>query len=104
MAEFIHKPGTGSLLTNLKKTKDTAPDYNGRFVLARDMKAGDTLHIGCWTRNTVKGTILMLNEDKFRMDREQERKDAEASKEAQYPKELNDSEFNNPIDDSDVPF
>lgn len=104
MAEFIHKPGTGSLLTNLKKTKETSPDYNGKFILARDMKAGDVLHLGCWTRTTAKGTIFMLNEDKYRMENELKQKEAEAEKDAQYPKEINTSDFGEPIGEDDVPF
>ena len=105
MAEFIHKAGTGSLLTNLKKASEKAPDYNGKFVLSRDLKAGDTLYLGCWERRTDKGVILMLSEDSYRQNKDEEKKQKEAEINSQYPRELNNTDLGDHYaDDSEVPF
>lgn len=92
MAEFIHKPGTGSLLTNTKKKSEKSPHFTGKLVIKRDYKAGETIQIAAWERPTSNGMLITLSEDTYRFDQQQQQAQ-------QYPKEVNRSEF-----DDDVPF
>jgi hypothetical protein len=83
MAGFIHKPGTGSLLQNGKKTTEKHPDYRGEIVLDRECGAGTVLKIAGWKSENKFGGLI-----KIRLDQQQD-----ADK--QWPKK---------VDDNDIPF
>lgn len=91
--KFVHKAGKGSMLTNLKKQKDSQPDFNGELRLSRSYNEGDTIIFAAWKRETARGMMFTLNEDTYRFNQIQEKK-------PQYPREINS------VDDmdDDVPF
>ena len=83
----IAQMGKGVLFTNDKKTSDKSPDWKGTLLLSEDYKAGQTLKIAGWTKNTPKGQLISLTEDTWKPNGD-----------TQYPKEVNR------VKDSDVPF
>jgi hypothetical protein len=83
----IAQMGKGVLFGNADKKHDKAPDWKGTMLLSEDYKAGQTLKIAGWTKNTPKGQLISLSEDNWKPQNPQ-----------QYPKEVNH------IKDSDVPF
>jgi len=91
--KFVHKPGKGSLLSNLKKQRENQPDYNGEIVLSRSYQQGESIKFGAWTRQTAKGTMFTLTEDTYRFKQQEERANS-------YPREINNV---NDFED-DVPF
>ena len=84
----IAQMGKGVLFQNEKK-HDRSPDWKGTLLLSEDYRAGQTLKIAGWTKQTPKGSLISLSEDNWKPDNNQ-----------QYPKEVNRR-----VDDSgDVPF
>jgi hypothetical protein len=59
--EYVHKPGKGSLLSNLKREKETSPHFVGKLCLDRDVKAGDIIQVAAWKRESRLGEILSLS-------------------------------------------
>jgi fatty-acyl-CoA synthase len=70
----IAQMGKGVLFGNADKKHEKAPDWKGTLLLSEDYKAGQTLKIAGWTKNTPKGqlntpkapqlrTIICLSED-----------------------------------------
>ena len=65
MADFKHKPGTGSLFKNQYKTKELHPDFNGKIILSKSYQAGDELKIAGWKKSSAKGSFLSLSENTY---------------------------------------
>jgi hypothetical protein len=86
MANYVHKPGTGSLLQNNKKTTSSHPDLRGEIVMDRDMKAGESIGIAGWKSENAFGGLIKIRLDKPRDGTEQ------------WPKKVGS------LDDSEVPF
>ena len=82
----IAQMGKGVLFNNYPKTHEKAPDWKGTLLLSEDYKAGQTLKIAGWTKNTPKGQLISLSEDTWKPKNPQ-----------QYPKEVN-------ANDGEVPF
>lgn len=61
MSSFQHKPGKGSLLTNLRRDKETSPHYTGKLCIDRDLKVGETINIVAWEKENHLGKILTLS-------------------------------------------
>lgn len=55
MSTFEHKPNTGSLFKNDKKTEERHPDYTGMAMIN-----GRLTRISGWKREGKKGTFLAL--------------------------------------------
>ena len=83
----IAQMGKGVLFQNDDKKNERAPDWKGTLLLSQDYKAGQTLNIGGWTKNTPKGQLISLSEDTYK-----------PNPDSNYPKEVNR------VKDSDVPF
>jgi hypothetical protein len=83
----IAQMGKGVLFMNDKKTHEKSPDWKGTILLSEDYKAGQTLKIAGWTKNTPKGQLISLSEDTWKPNAD-----------TQYPKEVNRT------NDNDVPF
>ena len=83
----IAQMGKGVLFSNNDKKMATHPDWKGTILLSEDYKAGQTLKIAGWTKNTPKGQLISLSEDNWKPNND-----------TQYPKEVNR------VQDSDVPF
>ena len=83
----IAQMGKGVLFQNDKKTNERSPDWKGTLLLSEDYKAGQTLKIAGWTKQTPKGSLISLSEDNWKPQNP-----------GVYPKEVNR------VDDSDVPF
>jgi len=82
----IAQMGKGVLFQNEKK-HDRSPDWKGTLLLSEDYKAGQTLKIAGWTKQTPKGSLISLSEDNWKPDNG-----------GTYPKEVNR------VQDGDVPF
>jgi hypothetical protein len=82
----IAQMGKGVLFGNADKKHEKAPDWKGTLLLSEDYKAGQTLKIAGWTKNTPKGQLISLSEDNWKPQTTQ-----------QYPREVNK-------DDGEVPF
>ena len=82
----IAQMGKGVLFNNSPKTHEKAPDWKGTLLLSEDYKAGQTLKIAGWTKNTPKGQLISLSEDTWKPQNPQ-----------QYPREVN-------ANDGEVPF
>ena len=82
----IAQMGKGVLFQNEKK-HEKSPDWKGTLLLSEDYKAGQTLKIAGWTKQTPKGSLISLSEDNWKPEA------------GTYPKELNKR-----VNDSDVPF
>jgi hypothetical protein len=83
----IAQMGKGVLFQNTERKHEKAPDWKGTILLSEDYKAGQTLKIAGWTKNTPKGQLISLSEDTWKPNAD-----------TQYPKEVNH------VKDSDVPF
>ena len=84
----IAQMGKGVLFQNEKKTNERSPDWKGTLLLSEDYKAGQTLKIAGWTKQTPKGSLISLSEDNWKPDAG-----------GTYPKEVNRR-----VDDGEVPF
>jgi hypothetical protein len=82
----IAQMGKGVLFQNEKKTNERSPDWKGTLLLSEDYKAGQTLKIAGWTKQTPKGSLISLSEDNWKPNAD-----------TQYPKEVNRN-------DNEVPF
>ena len=83
----IAQMGKGVLFQNDKKTSDKSPDWKGTILLSEDYKAGQTLKIAGWTKNTPKGSLISLSEDNWKPQNNQ-----------QYPREVSH------VQDPEIPF
>ena len=83
----IAQMGKGVLFGNNDKKHEKAPDWKGTILLSEDYKAGQTLKIAGWTKNTPKGQLISLSEDNWKPQNTQ-----------QYPREVNR------VEDGEVPF
>ncbi len=83
----IAQMGKGVLFGNADKKHEKAPDWKGTMLLSEDYKAGQTLKIAGWTKNTPKGQLISLYEDNWKPQNTQE-----------YLREVDH------VKDSDVPF
>ena len=83
----IAQMGKGVLFGNADKKHEKAPDWKGTMLLSEDYKAGQTLKIAGWTKNTPKGQLISLSEDNWKPQNT-----------GVYPKEVNRS------NDNEVPF
>ena len=83
----IAQMGKGVLFQNEKKTNERSPDWKGTLLLSEDYKAGQTLKIAGWTKQTPKGSLISLSEDNWKPQNP-----------GVYPRELNR------VDDGEVPF
>tara|TARA_R110002020_G_scaffold78868_1_gene198141 strand:+ start:43 stop:321 length:279 start_codon:yes stop_codon:yes gene_type:complete len=54
------KPGDGSLFKNEYKHADNHPDATGYILAHRDIKAGERLELGAWTKEGTKGKFQSL--------------------------------------------
>ena len=81
----IAQMGKGVLFQNEKK-HERSPDWKGTLLLSEDYKAGQTLKIAGWTKQTPKGSLISLSEDNWKPEG------------GTYPKEVNR------VQDGDVPF
>ena len=86
-SNYKNGPGQGSFFPVKNKKHEKAPDWKGTMLLSEDYKAGQTLKIAGWTKNTPKGQLISLSEDNWKPNND-----------TQYPKEVNR------VQDSDVPF
>jgi hypothetical protein len=66
MAQFEHKPGSGSLFRNDKKT-DKAPDYTGTIVDHN----GKPWRLGAWVKEGKKGKFFSLAISEFQKGTDQ---------------------------------
>jgi hypothetical protein len=62
----IAQMGKGVLFGNADKKHEKAPDWKGTLLLSEDFKAGQTLKIAGWTKNTPKGQLISLSEDTWK--------------------------------------
>jgi hypothetical protein len=83
----IAQMGKGVLFQNTDKKHEKAPDWKGTLLLSEDYKAGQTLKIAGWTKNTPKGQLISLSEDNWKPQNT-----------GVYPKEVNRN------NDNEVPF
>ena len=86
----IAQMGKGVLFQNDRKTSEKSPDWKGTLLLSEDYKAGQTLKISGWTKQTPKGSLISLSEDNWKPP---------AQSNEQYPKEVA-----NKKDDGEIPF
>jgi hypothetical protein len=84
----IAQMGKGVLFQNEKKTNERSPDWKGTLLLSEDYKAGQTLKIAGWTKQTPKGSLISLSEDNWKPQ----------AAEGTYPKEVRSS------GSDDIPF
>lgn len=61
MSSYQHKPGKGSLLTNLRRDKETSPHYSGKLCIDRDLKVGETITIVAWEKESAVGKMFSLS-------------------------------------------
>ena len=83
----IAQMGKGVLFQNTDRKHEKSPDWKGTILLSEDYKAGQTLKIAGWTKNTPKGQLISLSEDNWKPQNNQ-----------QYPREVGR------VDDGEVPF
>ena len=58
---YQHKPGQGSLFPNDRKQSDNHPDYTGKILAHRDIKAGEELRLAAWSKQGGKGYFYSLS-------------------------------------------
>jgi len=56
-----HKPGKGSLLTNLRRAKETSPHFTGEVVCDRAFAEGEIMRLAGWKKVTAIGEIITLS-------------------------------------------
>lgn len=56
---FEKRPGDGVLFPNDRKESESQPDFTGDIVAHRDIRAGETLRLAGWRKETNGGKKLM---------------------------------------------
>lgn len=83
---FEKKPGDGVLFPNDRKETENQPDFTGDVVAHRDIRAGETLRLAGWRKDTARGKLLSLKMSDVRGASQDDRRPAR--REPQAP--LND--------------
>jgi hypothetical protein len=64
------KPGDGSLFKNQYKNADNHPDATGYIIAHRDIKEGEKLELGAWTKTGTRGKFQSLRMSDIYDDRQ----------------------------------
>jgi hypothetical protein len=92
-SSHVSRPGTGVLFfePEERRKSEKSPHYKGFILLDRAYTAGEKLKLVAWLRNTRNGsTLLSVMEDTGYKDWKDDRKNAEAERQAvkNEPKEV----------------
>ncbi len=88
--------GTGVLLSNRYK-KGSGPDWKGEIKLERDYRAGDTVKLAAWTKETSVGALISLKEDNWQPENAADTNQPPRANRNPFPSRRVDS-------DDDIPF
>lgn len=68
MAYQERQPGTGVLFSQTNPEGSNRPNWKGEIMLAEDAKAGDTIKISAWTKQSGKGPLISIKQDTWKPD------------------------------------
>ena len=88
--------GTGVLLSNRYK-KGSGPDWKGEIKLERDYRAGDTVKLAAWAKETSVGALISLKEDNLQPENAADTNQPPRANRNPFPSRRVDS-------DDDIPF
>jgi hypothetical protein len=58
---YVTPPGKGSLAPVKQKRSEKSPDFDGKLVLDRDYKAGETVRLAGWKKSFQWGDVVNLS-------------------------------------------